>query len=233
MPSPTKHPEGSEDQYENIISQTLGTPSYLPRLAVGRMANSAEWSAGPALPPPDFIAGCCSANRPGKVVSVQLAKQGTITGTITFLDLESFLVGIINPSRVLSVVSLVNIQSCQVVPDGKQTVISLPDSLPTKKDIQERTAKNLKLAKERDAKLGVGVDEDAQVMRSRVTPSRLFDAIGKTMHVQWQGTSIVVADQVVIAPPYDKVTENAKVAAGTVDRVKVVLGGLRRKLGLQ
>ncbi|KAJ3373481.1 protein with role in RNA processing [Kappamyces sp. JEL0680] len=200
MPSPTKHPEGSEDQYENIISQTLGTPSYLPRLAV---------------------------------VSVQLAKQGTITGTITFLDLESFLVGIINPSRVLSVVSLVNIQSCQVVPDGKQTMISLPDSLPTKKDIQERTAKNLKLAKERDAKLGVGVDEDAQVMRSRVTASRLFDAIGKTMHVQWQGTSIVVADQVVIAPPYDKVMENPKVAAGTVDRVKVVLGGLRRKLGLQ
>jgi hypothetical protein len=68
--------------------------------------------------------------------------------------------------------------------------------VPSKAGIQALISKNIRLATERESKLGVGVNPQAQ---------KLFDALSKTCTCAWKGANIVVFGEFVIEPPYTKV----------------------------
>lgn len=62
----------------------------------------------------------------------------------------------------------------------------------------------------------------------------VFDALAKTMPCRWEGTAIVVLDEVSIVPPY---TPGAAAAANPADtktltRVRMVLEAERARLGV-
>lgn len=87
---------------------------------------------------------------------------------------------------------------------------------------EAREAKAIKAAEEAAQRIGVGVTKEGQAM---------FDAISRTMPVRWDGTSIVVLDEVRITPPYsaaDAVSSPESKAA--LERVKLVIDFERAKL---
>ncbi|KAI8930313.1 anticodon-binding domain-containing protein [Entophlyctis helioformis] len=90
-----------------------------------------------------------------------------------------------------------------------------------------RTIQAVRAEMERNAKIGVGVDREAQ---------DIFDALAKTLPATWKATSIFVMDEVLIDPPYTGANcrlLSAKTGSeSTLARVKKVLDGERRRLGL-
>jgi len=79
---------------------------------------------------------------------------------------------------------------------------------------------------EQEARRGKGVTREAQ---------ELFDAFSRTTPARWDGTSIVVADAVVIAKPY-RVDDCRSLAAGdsaALTRVRKVLEMERKKIELR
>ncbi|KAG0223127.1 hypothetical protein BGW41_005702 [Actinomortierella wolfii] len=72
------------------------------------------------------------------------------------------------------------------------------------------------------ARIGVGVTSEAQ---------DIFDALSKTLPCRWAKDSIVVMDEVIIAPPYD--AENCRANASSSNslaRVRKVLEGVKMRL---
>ncbi|KAI9227064.1 MAG: anticodon-binding domain-containing protein [Piptocephalis tieghemiana] len=105
----------------------------------------------------------------------------------------------------------------------------LPSSLPKVgythlERIRIRESTNVRNARTDQARLGVGVTEDAQ---------KIFDALSKTLPCRWAKQSIVVLDEVIIHSPYteDSCKANAE-HASTLSRVQRVLQGERGRLGL-
>ncbi|KAG0089498.1 hypothetical protein BGZ92_004691 [Podila epicladia] len=88
--------------------------------------------------------------------------------------------------------------------------------------IQQREQQAIRDAQVAAARIGVGVSSSAQ---------DIFDALSKTLPCRWAKDSIVVMDEVIIAPPYEP--ENCKANASasyTLARVKKVLEGERFRL---
>ncbi|KAG0326104.1 hypothetical protein BG000_001534 [Podila horticola] len=88
--------------------------------------------------------------------------------------------------------------------------------------IQQREQQAIREAQVAAARIGVGVSSSAQ---------DIFDALSKTLPCRWAKDSIVVMDEVIIAPPYEP--ENCKANASasyTLARVKKVLEGERFRL---
>ncbi|KAF9337285.1 hypothetical protein BG006_005496 [Podila minutissima] len=81
--------------------------------------------------------------------------------------------------------------------------------------IQQREQQAIREAQVAAARIGVGVSSSAQ---------DIFDALSKTLPCRWAKDSIVVMDEVIIAPPYEP--ENCKANASasyTLARVKKVV----------
>ncbi|KAG0366288.1 hypothetical protein BGZ54_005568 [Gamsiella multidivaricata] len=88
--------------------------------------------------------------------------------------------------------------------------------------IQQREQQAIREAQAAAARIGVGVSSIGQ---------DIFDALSKTLPCRWAKDSIVVMDEVIIAPPYEP--ENCKANASssyTLARVKKVLEGERMRL---
>ncbi|GJJ77269.1 protein LSM12 [Entomortierella parvispora] len=88
--------------------------------------------------------------------------------------------------------------------------------------IQQKEQQAVREAHAAAARIGVGVSTIAQ---------DIFDALSKTLPCRWAKDSIVVMDEVIIAPPYEP--ENCKANASssyTLARVRKVLEGERSRL---
>ncbi|KAI8595974.1 anticodon-binding domain-containing protein [Dissophora ornata] len=88
--------------------------------------------------------------------------------------------------------------------------------------IQHREQQTIREAQAAAARIGVGVSSIGQ---------DIFDALSKTLPCRWAKDSIVVMDEVIIAPPYEP--ENCKANASSSNslaRVKKVLEGERMRL---
>ncbi|KAG0199982.1 hypothetical protein BGX28_006830 [Mortierella sp. GBA30] len=88
--------------------------------------------------------------------------------------------------------------------------------------IQQREQQAVREAQAAAARIGVGVSSVGQ---------DIFDALSKTLPCRWAKDSIVVMDEVIIAPPYEP--ENCKANASssyTLARVKKVLEGERSRM---
>ncbi|KAL1983022.1 hypothetical protein VTN96DRAFT_569 [Rasamsonia emersonii] len=92
--------------------------------------------------------------------------------------------------------------------------------------LKAREASAVAKLQENEARRGKGVTREAQ---------DLFDAFSRTMPARWDGTSIVVADAVVIAKPY-RVDDCRPLVAGdsaALTRVRKVLEMERKKIELR
>nr|KAJ3419840.1 protein with role in RNA processing [Polyrhizophydium stewartii] len=82
--------------------------------------------------------------------------------------------------------------------------------------------------RERNSRIGVGVPPEAQ---------DVFDALAKTLPVAWKGQAIAVMDDVLIDPPYTPAScsliPKKNASDSTLSRVRKVLEGERRRLGLE
>mmetsp|Transcript_13978 Transcript_13978/g.16888 ORF Transcript_13978/g.16888 Transcript_13978/m.16888 type:complete len:191 (-) Transcript_13978:410-982(-) len=96
------------------------------------------------------------------------------------------------------------------------------DPLPTldMAKCRAREAKALKAAEEEAANIGVGVTEQAQ---------EIFDALAKTLPCKWNGTRMIVLDEVTIVEPYG--SDNCSGGNSMLlQRVRKVLDGVKDKL---
>ncbi|KAG0313054.1 hypothetical protein BGZ99_009101 [Dissophora globulifera] len=100
---------------------------------------------------------------------------------------------------------------------------ALPAVGPVQLDkLQQREQQAIREAQVAAARIGVGVSSIGQ---------DIFDALSKTLPCRWAKDSIVVMDEVLIAPPYEP--ENCKASASssyTLARVKKVLEHERMRL---
>lgn len=85
--------------------------------------------------------------------------------------------------------------------------------------MKKREAAAIAKLQERERRRGKGVSKEAQ---------DIFDAFSKTMPTHWQGTGIVVADTVIIAPPYKaencrSVADDDSGAVSALPRVRKVV----------
>ncbi|KAI9595264.1 anticodon-binding domain-containing protein [Syncephalis fuscata] len=108
---------------------------------------------------------------------------------------------------------------------GGTDTSGLPPLAPLPIDrLRAREAKAIRDAHQTEARRGVGVNKEAQ---------DIFDALSKTLPCRWHQQTIVVMDEVLIDAPYtvDNCKANASSSA-SLNRVKKVLEGERKRLGL-
>ncbi|KAJ3339970.1 Importin 9 [Gonapodya sp. JEL0774] len=110
------------------------------------------------------------------------------------------------------------------------SVSSFRQPNPGPVDIEQLVARE-KLAiqqeEERQQRIGLGVPKEG---------NDLFDALGKTLPVIWIADHIVIMDEVAVSPPYTvqmvKAVKGKNASASTLERVRKVVEGERKKLGL-
>ncbi|KAI5300700.1 hypothetical protein KEM56_002255 [Ascosphaera pollenicola] len=95
--------------------------------------------------------------------------------------------------------------------------------------LHARAAAAVAEAQEQERRRGKGVTKEAQ---------DIFDAFSRTMPARWEGTSIIVADQVLITAPYRAETcnpygPNADMNSAAIIRVRKVLEMERKKMELR
>jgi len=90
---------------------------------------------------------------------------------------------------------------------------------------QQREDKAIAVRRQEAAKIGVGVSPEAQA---------IFLALAKTMTCKWEGTTIIVLDEVTVSPPYGSsdCTAMSPNDERAVARVRLVLKEERARLGL-
>ncbi|KAI7872674.1 anticodon-binding domain-containing protein [Spinellus fusiger] len=123
--------------------------------------------------------------------------------------------------RILKISSIKDILNVQA-PDPQHAWMSSSLRRVHLDALQAKEADALKGHLQQVAKQGVGVTKEAQA---------IFDALHKTLPCRWSNDTIVVLDEVLIAPPYtiDHCKANSSSAA-SLARVKKVLEGERRRL---
>ncbi|CAO3567864.1 unnamed protein product [Mortierella alpina] len=88
--------------------------------------------------------------------------------------------------------------------------------------IRQREQQAVREAQAAAARIGVGVSTAGQ---------EIFDALSKTLPCRWAKESIVVMDEVIIAPPYEPESCKANASSSyTLARVKKVLEGERSRM---
>ncbi|KAL4810840.1 anticodon-binding domain-containing protein [Aspergillus unguis] len=132
------------------------------------------------------------------------------------------------------VIPVSRIQSFQIIslhPSSQSSEPSFSDVNPSIhaldiRALKAREANAVAKIQEGEARRGKGVTQEAQ---------DLFDAFSRTMPTRWDNASIVVADAVIIAPPYTVDNCRPLVAGDTaaLDRVRKVLAMERKKIELR
>ncbi|KAF7511222.1 hypothetical protein GJ744_005119 [Endocarpon pusillum] len=136
------------------------------------------------------------------------------------------------PIRTLTSCIVLSTPSNPIPPHNNNNTISKPNpSLPqpTYLDIPSlttRTNSTVAALKAQDAKRGRGVTREAQ---------DIFDGISRTYPARWQGTAMVVNENVIIEQPYH--VEDCRPVGGSAEqgllRIQKVLGMEREKLALR
>ncbi|KAJ1940109.1 hypothetical protein GGF37_004116, partial [Kickxella alabastrina] len=116
----------------------------------------------------------------------------------------------------IHIIKAANIKDLQVT--DKSGDLVLPEVRPVATSVIEaRKQRSILQARERAARIGVGVSDVAQ---------SIFEALSRTLPCRWSQNKIVVLDEVVIESPYG--VENCReLASGSfsLQRVKKVLQG--------
>ncbi|KAF9388841.1 hypothetical protein CPB97_000288 [Podila verticillata] len=145
--------------------------------------------------------------------SEQLGVAGGASPSISTKSNNGSVVASPNPDSVVDSSNITNNIYSTVVPAVSYVQLD---------KIQQREQQAIREAQVAAARIGVGVSSSAQ---------DIFDALSKTLPCRWAKDSIVVMDEVIIAPPYEP--ENCKANASasyTLARVKKVLEGERFRL---
>ncbi|OKL61109.1 hypothetical protein UA08_03468 [Talaromyces atroroseus] len=124
------------------------------------------------------------------------------------------------------IIPVSRIQSFQVISSAPSNADGLPLQALDTRALKAREANAVAKLQEAESKRGKGVTKEAQ---------DIFDAFSRTMPARWDGTSIVVADAVVIAKPY-RVDDCRPLVAGdsaALTRVRKVLEMERKKIELR
>ncbi|KAF3394792.1 hypothetical protein DPV78_008492 [Talaromyces pinophilus] len=133
----------------------------------------------------------------------------------------------LNPSGDYHIIPASRIQSFQVISPAPTVVDGAPalQALETRA-LKAREASAVAKLQEAEARRGKGVTREAQ---------DIFDAFSRTMPARWDGTSIIVADAVVIAKPYRVDDCRALIAndSAALTRVRKVLEMERKKIELR
>lgn len=128
----------------------------------------------------------------------------------------------LNQSGNYHIIPASRIQSFQVISPAPTVVDGAPalQALETRA-LKAREASAVAKLQEAEARRGKGVTREAQ---------DIFDAFSRTMPARWDGTSIVVADAVVIAKPYRVDDCRALIAndSAALTRVRKVVRTLHR-----
>lgn len=128
----------------------------------------------------------------------------------------------LNPSGDYHIIPASRIQSFQVISPAPTVVDGAPalQALETRA-LKAREASAVAKLQEAEARRGKGVTREAQ---------DIFDAFSRTMPARWDGTSIIVADAVVIAKPYRVDDCRALIAndSAALTRVRKVVRTLHR-----
>ncbi|KAJ2785042.1 hypothetical protein H4R18_000750 [Coemansia javaensis] len=160
----------------------------------------------------------------GAAVELDMADGSRLDGVLYAFDVYSGVVAVVSEpegaarGRLRVVLArAANIAAVRVA-KGPSPLPELPDlPLVDPARIEARKARELVLAQERAARIGVGVSDKAQA---------IFEALSKTMPCRWDQDRIVVLDEVLIEPPY--AAENCRelsAAAFSLTRVRKVLQG--------
>jgi len=120
--------------------------------------------------------------------------------------------------RIINLDCIAKVQTITPAPVG-QPVEQLPVANMAK--IRAREEAKLRAAYEESMKIGIGVSLDAQI---------LFNALSKTLPCRWDGETIIVMEDVRVAPPYDEENCSGGHTAAELNRVKRVLVGEKQKL---
>ncbi|KAJ2630828.1 hypothetical protein H4R22_002394 [Coemansia sp. RSA 1290] len=157
-------------------------------------------------------------------IQVQLVDDSRVEGVLFAYDVYSGVVALLEPrmgdlpadtKHAVRLVKASNIQDVEV--KGKGDTV-LPSVQEVKVDVVEaRKARALAQAKERAARIGVGVSSHAQAV---------FEALSKTLPCRWDKKRIIVLDEIVIDPPYTvDCCRELSSASFSLSRVKKVLQG--------
>ncbi|KAJ2455717.1 hypothetical protein EV183_000564 [Coemansia sp. RSA 2336] len=157
-------------------------------------------------------------------IQVQLVDGSRVEGVLFAYDVYSGVVALLEPragdlpadaKHAVRLVKAANIRDVEVKGKGEA---KLPGVQQVKQDVVEaRKARALAQAKERAARIGVGVSSHAQAV---------FEALSKTLPCRWDQKRIVVLDEIVIDPPYTvDCCRELSSASFSLSRVKKVLQG--------
>ncbi|KAJ1731479.1 hypothetical protein LPJ61_002511 [Coemansia biformis] len=184
-------------------------------------AATAKKNGGPARS--EAQAGQSLTSLAGTAVELELVDGSTVKGTLYAYDVYSGVAAVVakpegaaGSKMQVSLVKAANIVSVQVV-EAQAEDVRLPEVRPVEPAaIEARKQRELGLARERAARIGVGVSDKAQ---------SIFEALSKTMPCRWDQDKIIVLDEVLIEPPYTVESCRELSAAPSLPRVKKVLQG--------
>lgn len=139
---------------------------------------------------------------PVKVTLAPGAKDRSLTGAVYAFDPVLSLLVLTNPSptapskrafHLIKTSQLVDLAVLSTVPDPVVLALLAQPQAVSPAAVDARVKKALADEAKLKARVGAGVTPEAQA---------LFDALGRTLPVRWHEQSIVVMDEVIIAPPY-------------------------------
>ncbi|KAJ2311336.1 hypothetical protein H4S02_003135 [Coemansia sp. RSA 2611] len=166
----------------------------------------------------------------GAQLELQLVDGSRVAGVLFTYDVYSGVVALLAPpagdargaqKHTVRLVKAANIGDVRVA-DGGPVQVPVVQA-PSTDEIEARKARALALARERAARIGVGVSDHAQL---------IFEALSKTLPCRWDQSRIIVLDEISIEPPYT-VDTCRELATGSfsLSRVKKVLQGELGRLG--
>lgn len=167
----------------------------------------------------------------GYEVVLKTLKEQKISGTVWAFDKAIDTVVIASPAESgqpgSSTIRVLKVSFIKEIESAVAPATPFDQTLPAfdQSRLEKREERLIKRAEAEIAAIGVGVTAEAQAV---------FDALYKTMECKWDGTKIVVMEEVVITEPYTVADCTLKSENGNdnvLERVTHVLGAEREQLG--